>query len=274
MAYSWTKDTGGTLSTGLVGYWALGESSGNAVDYTGSYNLTQTGTVSAQTGKNGGARGAFPTDNTNYLQNTSVLSLNQNVSVSASVWIYLTGTTTDQAFLSLGAGASGTFEHRVYFNSSNKLTYAVNKQAISANGLVSTTDTLSTSTWYHVVITYNGSTRGMELFINGVSKGTATATSDSYTSSSSVMLGGSYYTPGGNTKVASAPNIYTDELAYHSKIYSSTEISDLYNSGTGSFYMEAAGPANLKSFNGVLKAGIKSINGTAIGSIKSVNGVT
>ena len=39
-------------------------------------------------------------------------------------------------------------------------------------------------------------------------------------------------------------------------------------------FVSAAGPTNLKSFNGVLKAGIKSINGTAIGSIKSVNGVT
>lgn len=39
-------------------------------------------------------------------------------------------------------------------------------------------------------------------------------------------------------------------------------------------YVAAAGPTNLKSFNGVLKAGIKSINGTAIGSIKSINGVT
>ena len=39
-------------------------------------------------------------------------------------------------------------------------------------------------------------------------------------------------------------------------------------------YTAAAGPANLKSFNGVAKASIKSINGTAIGSIKSVNGVT
>ena len=36
----------------------------------------------------------------------------------------------------------------------------------------------------------------------------------------------------------------------------------------------AAGPANLKTWNGVAKASIKTINSVALGSIKSVNGIT
>lgn len=35
----------------------------------------------------------------------------------------------------------------------------------------------------------------------------------------------------------------------------------------------AAGPANLKTWNGIAKASIKTINGVAIGSVKSVNGI-
>ena len=35
----------------------------------------------------------------------------------------------------------------------------------------------------------------------------------------------------------------------------------------------AAGPANLKTWNGLAKASIKTMNGLAIGSVKSVDGL-
>ncbi|GAG85030.1 unnamed protein product, partial [marine sediment metagenome] len=40
------------------------------------------------------------------------------------------------------------------------------------------------------------------------------------------------------------------------------------------YNLPAAGPANIKSVNGVATASVKSINGIPIASVKSVNGIT
>lgn len=233
MPKQFQKDVGKTLTTGILLYCKFDEPSGNALDYWGTKDLVQTGTISSQTGKIGGARGAFPTDNTNYFQNTNVLTVNQSITISASFWIYKTAAASSQAIVSLGGGVTGTFEHRVLFDSTDHLQYAVISQNVATNGLITATDVIATSTWAHVMITYDGSTRTMELFVNNVSKGTVVATSSTYTDSSSVMIGGSYYNIGGNTKLTSAPNVYIEEFAYHNKVYVTQERTDLYNGGSG-----------------------------------------
>ena len=66
-----------------------------------------------------------------------------------------------------------------------------------------------------------------------------------------------------------------DEVGFWNRELTSSEVTDLYNSGAGLAYplVPVSGPANVKSWNGVAIANVKSINGLAVGSIKSINGL-
>jgi len=61
-------------------------------------------------------------------------------------------------------------------------------------------------------------------------------------------------------------------IKYYVRAYSINSAGTSYGAEVD-FTTSAAGPANVKSWNGVALADIKSINGISISSIKSVNGL-
>ncbi len=65
-----------------------------------------------------------------------------------------------------------------------------------------------------------------------------------------------------------------DEWGFWERELSSSEITQLYNSGAGLTYPFVAGPTNVKTFDGVTQStGVKTYLGVAVASVKSVDGI-
>lgn len=203
-------DTNGTLCQGLVSGYPM---EGNSHDIFNSNDGTDTSvTYGTSYGKvNQGA--SF--NGTSSKISIGVLPVT-NTAFSLSCWVNVsTFDSSGRRVLSLNGDnliidiqASGVIQAN-YWSGSNYLT-------INATGN-------STGTWYHVVYVQNGNAQA--LYINGVSKGTATATLPTLSSFTTNYIG--------STGTSAYFQGDIDELYFWSKALSSQEIADLYNSGTG-----------------------------------------
>jgi len=96
-------------------------------------------------------------------------------------------------------------------------------QLDSGDPIVTASSVLSVGTWYHGVLTYDASTSTAELFLDGISKGSDSATSPSWTSGTNFRIG---HSPAGDNYPFDG-NIADVQL--YDRVLSDTEILDLYN---------------------------------------------
>lgn len=211
------------LTDSLVSYYKLDESSGNASDSTANA-LTLTNTsVTYTTGKinNGatlsGAAGARLV--------SSAANFDNLTEFTYATWIKITTNRANNFVISKNdkwtrLNLSGTVE-------GNIATTATSPSSI-------TTNTLSTGTWYYIVFTYSDSgDRKIHIYIDGTEAtyatqlvGTGTLISDS----ASDFVVGNY--TGSTLNFAGME----DEVGIWSRALTSTEVTTLYNSGTGIQY--------------------------------------
>lgn len=235
--------THSTLPTGLVSYWELEEASGTRVDSAASNDLTENNSVGTETGKQGEA--AFlDSANSEWLSITdaSQSGLDTGSSdVSISVWINLD---------SWDVGISPFFSKNYYTNGRRGTSWEIHGTAsantqfrfyISTTGsnaysLVVTDTSVGLNDWYHIVMTYDASAGAVEVFVNGSSVGTA-----SNASATSIYDNGEPWEMGRNSQFSRDIDGALDEFGIWTKILSSGEIADLYNSGAGIPYLAAGG---------------------------------
>lgn len=119
------------------------------------------------------------------------------------------GGTTDRRFLVMLQG--GIIYFQIY-NTSGSSKYV-------------NTSTVSLDTWYHVCATYNATTKGMELYLDGVLVDSDTHTGSLNTCSTGYRLG---YYPGSKYGWCKMRNV-----SQFDRIITSDELAFLYNNGTG-----------------------------------------
>lgn len=225
-----------TLTTSIISYWKLDESSGNAADSVGSNTLTNTNTVTYAAGKiNNGAD--FGASNTNKkLTNTGAGGIDGGA-ISFSCWIKPTALPTSDA----DPYATSTFSMMSQGNSSSSAFYSMHLSNVSGTQRVYFTrfknsvgstgaygdSTTSTSVFTHIVGTYDGTT--LKVYINGSLQ--ANTVTDSGTGSS----GSSFINIGNRNTVAFFSGM-VDEAGMWSRALSSTEVTELYNGGAGIQY--------------------------------------
>jgi len=230
----------------LVAYWAFDETSGVRNDSTPNNNdLTDNNTVSYATGiiSNGAD---FERSNSEYLSITdaSQTGLDLTNDFSVSMWINPE---------SLSSGIENNLVGK-YANASNQRSYTFSyypnttifRMYNSSNGInVSNADisySLSTGTWYHVVGVYDASAGSIQVYVNGSSVSTATGLNTSiYNSSAPFHVGyiadlGTSYWDG-----------IIDELSIWNTTLSGSDITSLYNSGTGLSYADLFTPTSTTS---------------------------
>lgn len=217
------------LSTNLVSYYELEETSGTRVDSTATGNdLTDNNTVTSTTGLQGTAA-SFTGANSEYLSITDGSQSGFDFGAAAFSlvgWVKLGNTTDFHAFITK-RGTGGTdagYRFGIRNNVDNKLQlYTANGS--SATALSSTGTITDTSTWHQVAVTRDGS-GNVTFYLDGGASGTGSAT-ENVSSASDFIFGA------GEAAADKFATAAFDEWAIYSKELTSTEITDLYNSGAG-----------------------------------------
>lgn len=222
------------LTTNLSAYYKFDESSGNASDSSGNgYTLTNNGTTAYAAAKinNGADFGSTNTTKSFSIANDMGIT---GTSITMACWVNITtAPASGDSLRFMYHGDSGTKvnEMILYKNNSGTLEIYYNRlRAGIANDGFFYTKTLTTGTWYHVAMTYDGST--ITGYLNGVSVGTS--------SSSGNGTDAGYY-DGVKIGVNHAADAdwmtgLIDEAGIWSRALTAEEVAQLYNSYGGIQY--------------------------------------
>jgi len=228
------------LNTNLVAYYKLDSDS---IDATGlSPNGTATG-IDYVAGKTGNAARFNAAGDKIEIADTNNLSFTtgggNDVAFSISLWVYYVGfAATGNWLLNKRQTISGDEWQLLRFNDGKtymvKMTNSTNYQQFIANF------SYSLNTWYHLVITDDGSKTlaGSRIYVNSVSQSLTAATGGTYTgmqntTALTTMGAVGYATP----TAADSHNGYIEDVGiWKNRVLNQSEVNYLYNSGNGRTY--------------------------------------
>lgn len=215
------------LIDNLVSYWKCDESSGTLADAHGSNNLTNNNSTAFTTGIiNNGSNLVAASSNYFSITDASQSGLDFSGDMSISLWFKPSSNVTSEQGCICKYINAGQKAYRLYFDNGviNFQTSSDGTTGAQAQG----TQSMSSGTWYHIVITKSGTTCVM--YVNG------SPISVSGSVSSTIKNGTDNFYIG--TRVASGDfaNGVVDEIGMWSKTLDSTEVAALYNSGAGFAY--------------------------------------
>jgi len=212
-----------SLLTNLVGYYKLDNTTDNSGD---GYTLTNNNSVTFDSAKIGNGAD-FGSSNTNKsLTSNSLMGMTYAVSRSLSVWVKM----ITQPATSVQVAIAGMFfntnpgnQSAIYYNNTSGTYYLHTGQGETY------ANTLTTGAWFHIVVTgvYGGNS---QMYLNGTLLGTHSLASTNFTA----------YSPGGlslgNIVTSQYASCQVDEVGVWSRVLTSTEVTQLYNSGVGLQY--------------------------------------
>jgi hypothetical protein len=213
-----------TLANGLVAYWKMDESTGNAVDELSSLTLTNqgAGTASFVPGKinNGLSTNSFDQWLGVSSGGTSVDLANTDVTINT--WVkYAAGNSA----MGIGIyGVDNTHRSYLFYGDTTYLSWWGNPTTatVSWSG--------STATWYMLTVTYNTTNGDVKFYVNGVQQdSTQTAPTGAPTGNDDLFTVGGW---NGSSNFAGI----TDEVGVWNRQLTQAEITQLYNSGSGNQY--------------------------------------
>ena len=211
------------LTDNLTAYWEMEDvtDSHSTYDQTnnGSVSFTSTGII---------VKGASGFASGTYLSRASLPSIGTGA-WSKSLWFRASSLAAANKVLS---GYTGD-ENTILIDSSNKLNW------YSTGYRITGATTISVDTWYHAVVVGNGlgaGSRNVKLYLNGSQEG-STYTAD-YNLTNTTVNHGIH----SNGSVEPFTNGILDEIGFWvGKALSESEISELYNSGSGLAYPLTSG---------------------------------
>lgn len=224
-----------SLLTSLYAYYAM---EGNANDSTGTYNGTLSGTYNfgSTYGKilqgfntTDAANGHFKvgtTSNFNFLQNTGEFSI--------SFWMKTIKYTVRNNY---PIGNTATSAQKGFYLGADSVTGTFRLAVFIGNGIPSTlinsayTNFIQDNNWHHIVVTASKSNNRVYFYKDGVqytpTSGTTVGTTTTGNSSNITQIG---YTP------AAELDGNIDEVGFWTRELSQSEVTELYNAGSGLTY--------------------------------------
>ena len=222
----------------LTGLYAVYKAESNANDSLGTYNGTAQGGLTYTAGKSGNAFTFNGTTAYVRLPDSFKLSDSGSNAFSISLWGYLTNTGQAAGLLTnfMQNDPSTQLHGWMLWHYGEKIRFnRCDGTSTSASALDTGTTLIAMNSWHHIVVTRkNGSTK---IYVDNVLRASDTSTTSIvYTTTHKPLIGArNSYNPdyfdwlsGNNTKIDEV-NVWTKELT-------STEITELYNAGTGKFY--------------------------------------
>lgn len=221
------------LTDNLIAYWKLDESSGTRNDEVGSNDLTQSGTVGNAVGKLTNAADFDGTDDYLECADNADLSVS-DIDFTLACWVYFDSVTGVRDIA--GKWSSGGFgEYWIDLNSSARLRWNVEEAGSGGTPVSATTfGAISTGTWYYVVGWHDATNNQIGISVNGTAADTASHSAGVTDSSRPFRVGGMHGT-------SNYLNGRVDALGFWKRKLSESEISQLYNSGSGLEYPFSGG---------------------------------
>lgn len=223
------------MSTDIISYWKLDETSGTRVDSTVTGNdLTDNNTVLYGTGVIGNAAD-LERSNSEYLSisNGDQSGLDLAGDWSVSLWYKpetVTGGNETYIFAATKPNASQA-GFQFYLGQGNKLSAEYWSGTTTANlsRWEESSTTLSAGNWYHLVMAVDVSAKVFKLYVNGQ----PIAGSNSWSNASVVLPAGGGFGLGGSPDGANYTDGLIDEACVLSRVLTSGEVLNLYNGGAG-----------------------------------------
>lgn len=218
------------LSTNLVAYYKL---DGNSNDSVGSNNGSDTGiTYGSSYGKIGQGALFNGTSSKIVIGTSSTFNFERTDSFSISAWVNTT-TFNNGPILSKLVNSGSYNGYEVLVVGGNIVFLMNNTDPSNGISVSATSNTMSTGSWYHVVVTYSGTSlaSGVKMYVNGSLCSQSVNfdnLSASILSSVAPQIGAR---PSGNVT-----NGDLDEIGIWSRALSADEVSQLYNGGAGLSY--------------------------------------
>lgn len=217
------------LTDQLVSYWKFDESTGNAADAVGGNTLVNT---SATYGP-GQINNAVSPGELRITNGTQVgLSIGGDLSISC--WAKFnsfaaTGRYMSLAMMNAAIGIRNTGTQQV-----------PTVRSVASNNVGGSTG-ISTGVWYHIVFVYTSSGSTWVSYFNTVSNA-ITGTNSGWNGSNDFVVGGNVNLVAGTVTQFDGA---IDEMGFWSRVLTTTEIAQLYNSGIGVQYPFITGGGTL-----------------------------
>lgn len=222
-----------SLLTNLIAYYKFDEASGNAVDVVGGFNLTNNGSAGFVSGLIGNCADYGTTNSTKFFRISNNLGITGGA-ITISTWIKMrTEIAGGVQTIALQGDAGVDVNYIVtyeYNGGTRRIGFNRQKQAVS-NNIRYGNATLGTSSWHHVVLTYDGTNLAGWLDGTQIASNLATSGNGSAAAVSDLILGADQ-----GQNAYNYLNAYQDETAIYNRAISPTEIAELYNSGVGKQY--------------------------------------
>jgi len=207
---------------GLVSYWNMDEASGATVtDSMDLNNGTSSGTTDIVAGKI--SNGRMFDNSTDYINIPHHSSLNPTTGISISAWVYITsldGVSRGIVTKTETPGQTGWMLSLV----SNNVTFLPSTALVLSNSASVTPDT---NVWTHYVGTYDGSI--VKIYKDGTLSESKTINTALSTNLANMAIGRWYAQDGYTYNFLGK----IDEVGIWNRAITSTEVTSLYNSGTG-----------------------------------------
>ena len=216
-----------TLNTGL---YSVYKAESNANDSLGNYNGTAQGGLTYSTGKSGNAF-TFNGSNADILLSNGAWNFTGNFSIS--MWVKFSSSGLSQILISnFTIGGTTTVSGWFIEKTSTQLRFRGSNNGSLVLNATKSSFSPSTSVYTHLVFTR--SSVNSNIYIDGVLDTTSTATgAPNYESTNYPMIGANKYN---STTYQEFFNGNIDEVNVWNKELTSTEVTELYNAGTGKFY--------------------------------------
>ncbi len=233
LAAQFQVDSGGTLTTNLNAYYELED----VTDFWSTHDMTNNGSTPFSAGKVNNAADFGTSNTTKWLHNGDELGINGGA-MSISAWVNVTTQPSNQtmAFAGVFSGANDVVDILQYTDAggAKSVQYDHDRTCV-ATGIISTSTTLTTGTWHHIVGTYDGTQSRLYLDGNLVAGPTNEGGNGSCNASE---IGIGALNNGATYKFSGL----VDEMGIWSKALSATEIADLYNGGSGQTMIDISAP--------------------------------
>lgn len=216
-----------------VSFWNCDESSGNLADAVGSNTLTNNNSATFTTGLIGNAAD-LESGSSQYFSITdaSQTGLDFTGDFSLSIWTKfesILGANNETAIISKWGTSQRSYLLSLDTYGGNFIDATISSTGANADTRQWTWSP-STATWYHIVWTFNNTSKLNRVYINGTSLGDRTSTLTPYNGTAEFQVG---YRQEGSISYADG---LQDMIGAWNVELTSSEVTELYNSGAGVQY--------------------------------------